>query len=108
MRIYEYQIKPFIFGIFIALSLTNFVSANSPSPNIISSVQISKFKNIIHSAAVDLSRILPFIMRAGDVFQGYQSVIYNNRQAYRLRIFNQYNGQIRYVFVDQQSGQILR
>lgn len=58
-------------------------------------------------AAVDLSRVLPYIMGAGDVFQGYEAVIYRNVQALKLRIFNQNSGRVRYVFVDAQTGQIL-
>lgn len=58
-------------------------------------------------AAVDLPRILPSVMGAGDVFQGYDVVVYKNVKAMRLRIFNQRSGQVRYVFVDMQTGRVL-
>lgn len=64
--------------------------------------------NLLQLAAVDLSKILPFLMGAGDVFQGYENVVYRGRQALKLRIFNQQSGRVRYIFIDAQSGQILK
>lgn len=67
----------------------------------------AKNSKLVTLAAVDLPQILPYIMGAGDVFQGYDIVIYKNVQAMRLRIFNQQTGRVRYVFVDLQTGRIL-
>lgn len=63
--------------------------------------------NLIQLAAVDLPQVLRYVLQPGDVFQGYEVVNYQNRRALRLRIFNQQTGRVRYVYVDEQTGQIL-
>lgn len=63
--------------------------------------------NLIKLAAVDLSKVLPYIMSAGDVFQGYEVVNYKGQQAFKLRIFNQQTGRIRYIYVDMETGRTL-
>lgn len=66
-----------------------------------------KALNLIQLAAVDLSKVLPYIMGAGDVFQGYEVVNYKGQQAFKLRIFNQRTGRIRYIYINVQTGRTL-
>lgn len=79
-------------------------SSNAHKSQIPATLAATKFMQV---AAVDLSRVLAYVMGPGDIFQGYENVIYRNVQALRLRIFNQNSGRIRYIFVDAQTGQIL-
>ncbi|PCI88959.1 MAG: hypothetical protein COB24_00335 [Hyphomicrobiales bacterium] len=64
----------------------------------------TKAINFVKLAAVDLSKVLPYIMGAGDVFQGYEVVNHKGQQAFKLRIFNQHTGRIRYVYINMQTG----
>lgn len=66
-----------------------------------------KALNLIKLAEVDLSEILPYIMKADDVFQGYEIVNYKGQQAFKLRIFNQRTGRIRYIYINTQTGRSL-
>lgn len=88
---------------------TNVYAASDASKNIKVNGKLvaAKAMKYMKLAAVDLSRILPYVMGAGDVFQGYESVVYRNVQALRLRIFNQNSGRVRYIYVDAQTGRIL-
>lgn len=67
----------------------------------------AKALNLVKLAAVDLSKVLPYIMEAGDIFQGYEVVNYKGQQAFKLRIFNQHTGRIRYIYIDMQTGRTL-
>lgn len=58
-------------------------------------------------AAVDLSKILPYIMKNDDIIHEHTIVIYNNIEALRLRIFNQKTGKVRYVYINNSTGEIL-
>ena len=66
-----------------------------------------KALNLIKLAAVDLSKVLPYIMKAGDIFQGYEVVNYKGQKSFKLRIFNQHTGRIRYIYINMQTGRTL-
>lgn len=86
-----------------AFAATNLNKFNSLSGKFIS----AKSGKFLKLAAVDLPQILPYIMKSGDVFQGYEVVNYKGKRALKLRIFNQKTGRVRYVYVDEQSGKVL-
>lgn len=83
------------------------VNAATSSARMAGKLAIANNGKLLILAAVDLPQILPYIMGPNDVFQGYENVVYRNRNALKLRIFNQQSGRVRYVYVDAQSGQIL-
>lgn len=90
---------------FLAMSLHGHANA---APNLFGFDKIvGQAKVLVQLAAVDLPKILPYIMGKGDVFQGYETTTYKNRRALKLRIFNQQSGRVRYIYVDAETGRIL-
>ncbi len=55
---------------------------------------------------IDLSTVLPYILKSGDQLQRAEKVIYKNRNALKLVVFNRNTGRVRYVYIDAVSGRV--
>ncbi|MCJ8323058.1 MAG: hypothetical protein HRU29_03175 [Rhizobiales bacterium] len=93
----------------ILASATMATATNAATAKNSPSLQIKRIVNseFLQIAAVDLSKILPYIMKNNDIIHEHTIVIYNNVEALRLRIFNQKTGKVRYVYIDNTTGEIL-
>lgn len=95
---------------FISISfllLSNGHAANSTHSKI--KLPMSKVTlNLLQLAVVDLPKVLAYIMVKDDVFQGQETVVYKDVDALKLRIFNKKSGQVRYIYIDAKSGNLLK
>lgn len=110
MKNYRQILKFGIYAVLIGFGMqSQAIAATSVSKFTNLTAKLTSVQNaeLIKLAAVDLPQILPYIMKSGDVFQGYEIVTYKNKRAFKLRIFNQRTGRVRYVYVDQESGRVL-
>ena len=99
----------------IALSLANGVSgstlaAGSFNFNLNLKLNHSYGNNqsrLLKFAEVDLSRILPYILRRGDQLKRVERTRYRGVNALKLIIFNVNSGRVVYVYIDADTGRML-
>lgn len=107
MKKYLQILKLVFISAVISTSLVGQANAATQMNKNVAKSQTSKQIKLLQIAAVNLPVVLRKILRSGDVFQGYNEVVYRNVSALKLRIFNQKTGRVRYVYVSVKSGQVL-